>query len=259
MIYTKVNLVDFVSSFGFGTYTSDTGKVTENIFLFFLTSILLFLRYNRHKQMKNLFLIIAILYGVSCFAQGDDYQDTRRKNESFLRLQPKDVRADVATFALSGISESVGALPLQKIPYTFISNNSIAFEGDGIKATIKISPFDPAKHKLNYDEKYLIRIDRKTYYGGYGSMPKTYISNVTMTIGNDTVLIPPVAYSDLYNLNLTYNDKGVKRTTNAIYKSKDGHRIYLYLFSKDNTGSYEVTWIIQDHKYLRRVLDYGFM
>ncbi|MDP4284990.1 MAG: hypothetical protein Q8891_11230 [Bacteroidota bacterium] len=209
--------------------------------------------------MKNLFLFLGILYGFSCMAQGNDYQDTRRKTESFSRLQPKDIRTDVATFALSGISESVGALPLQKISYNTFSKDSMTFEGDGIKATINISNFDPAKHKLTYDEKYLIRINRKTYYGGYGSIPKTYISNVSMTIGNDTVLIPPSAYFDLYNLNLTYNDKGVKRTTNAIYKSKDGHRIYWYLFSKDNTGSYEVTWIIQDHKYLRRVLDYGFM
>ena len=88
---------------------------------------------------------------------------------------------------------------------------------------------------------------------------KTYIGNITLTIGNDSVVIPPAAYADLYNLNLTYTDNGTLRSRNGIYKSKDGHRIYLYLFCKDATGSYEVTWIIQDKKYLRRVLDYGFM
>ncbi len=210
-------------------------------------------------QLKLYLLSITILFSFIGKAQGDDFQDTRKKNESFARLQPKNIRADVATFALAGISESVGALPLQKISYKSFSSDSMTFEGDGIRATIKISPFDPAKHKLSYDEKYLVRIDRKTYYGSYGKIPKTYISNVTMTIGNDTVFIPPTAYSDLHNLNLTYNDKGVKRTTDAIYKSKDGQRVYLYLFSKDNTGSYEVTWIIQDGKYLRRVLDYGLL
>ena len=80
-----------------------------------------------------------------------------------------------------------------------------------------------------------------------------------MIIDNDTVLIPPIAYSDLFNLNFTYSDKGVERTTDAIYISKDRHNVYLYLFSRDNTGSYEVTWIIQDKKYLRRVLDYDLM
>ncbi len=79
-------------------------------------------------------------------------------------------------------------------------------------------------------------------------------------IGKDTIDIPAAAYSDLYNLNLTYLDKsGTQRSANGIYRSKDGYRIYLYLFCKDNTGSYEVTWVLQDKKYLRRVVDYGFM
>ncbi len=212
------------------------------------------------SNLSKLFPLLAIALGCSFFTKAqDDFQDTRKKNESFAKLQPKEVRADVATFALGGISESVGSLPLVKIPYKSFTSDSMTIEGDGIKATIKISPFDASKHKLTYDEKYLVKIDKKPYYGDYGKVPKTYISNITLTIGNDSVLIPPAAYSDLYNLNLTYNDNGVKRTTNAIYKSKDGHRIYLYLFSKDNSGSYEVTWIIQDKKYWRRVLDYSIM
>lgn len=195
-----------------------------------------------------------------CSAQSNyEYQDTRRKNESFVKLQPKNVRADVATFALGGISESVGTIPLKKVSYTSFGNDFMHFEGGGIKASVKSSPFDKTGHRLDYDEKYLTRIDRKPYYGRYGTLPSTHISNVSMIVDGDTVVIPKTAYFDLYNLNLTYSDKGVKRTTNAVYKSNDGHRIYLYLFSKDNTGSYEITWILQDKKYLRRVLDYGIM
>lgn len=205
-----------------------------------------------------LFLSIIFFSGI-CEAQNDDMPDTRRKTESFARFHYGTLRADLATFTLAGLSESVGTVPLQKIPYTSLDNNSIAFEGEGIKAEVTIAPFNPSKHKLQFDEKYLIKIDRRAYYGNYGNTPKTEISVVSIIIGKDTVAIPPMAYSDLYNLNFTYSDKGVQRTTDAVYKSKDGHTIYLYLFSKDNTGSYEVTWIIQDGKYLRRVLDYGFM
>lgn len=204
-------------------------------------------------------ILAAILFSLVVKAQNDDFQDTRRKNESFARLQPKEVRVEVATFALGGISESVGALPLQKIPYQSFGTDSMTFAGDKITAKVKIGKFDPSKHKLTYDEKYLTRIDRKAYYGNYGNMPKTYISSVSLIISGDTVVIPPAAYSDLFNLNLTYSDQGVKRTTNAIYRSNDGSRVYLYLFCKDNTGSYEVTFIFQDRKYVRRVLDYGFM
>ena len=212
------------------------------------------------KSIKSfLAFFIAIFFVKLCSGQDFDMPDSRRKTESFDRFHTKDIRADLATFTLSGISESVGLLPLEKIPYTKLSNDSIVFEGGGIKAKVKITPFDPAKHKLSFDEKYLVRIDRKAYYGNYSKVPKTEISEVSMIINNDTVFIPPAAYSDLFNLNFTYLDKGVERTTDAVYKSKDGHKVYLYLFCKDKTGSYEVTWIIQDRKYLRRVLDYGFM
>jgi hypothetical protein len=204
------------------------------------------------------FLFLANLFSTFCKAQ-DDLPDARRKTESFTRFHTPDMRADLATFTLSGISESVGSTPLKKITYTSLGNDSIVFQGDGIKAKVKTAPFDPAKHKLSMDEKYLVRIDRKPYYGNYLKTPKTQISEVSMIIDKDTVNIPPAAYNDLFNLNFTYLDKGVERTTDAVYISNDRQKVYLYLFCKDNTGSYEVTWIFQNRKYLRRVLDYGFM
>lgn len=186
--------------------------------------------------------------------------DTRNQRESFAKVAQKDIRADVATFAMGGVDESVGKEPLQKISFTSLSPDSITFSGDGIKATIYIAAFDPTKHKLDYDEKTLTKIDRKTYYGNYGNIPESYISKIEVLVNGDTILIPAAAYSDVYNPKLYYTDKSeIERSANAVYKSKDGHKIYLYLFTKDATGSYEVTWVIQDKKYLRRILNYGFM
>lgn len=212
------------------------------------------------NQFSGKFFIIlsfALLLSAEIFAQ--DLYDTRRKTESFAKLRPADVRADVATFALAGIGESVGALPLQKISYTQLSADSMVFEGDGIKAKVKLAPFDASAHKLIYDEKTLTKIDKRTYYGDYGSVPLTSIESVLMIIGGDTVDVPPIAYQDLHNLHFTYVEKGTPRTRNGVFKSKDGKKVYLYLFSKDNSGSYEVTWIFVDKKYFRRVIDYGFL
>ena len=188
-----------------------------------------------------------------------DYTDTRREKESFKKLQPKSLRLEVATFALSGISESVGTIPMPKVPYSDFGNDFMNFEGDGIKASVKIAPFSEEGHRMDYEDKHLIKIDKKTYYGNYGSVPKTYISDVSLIVDGDTVIVPPIAYFDLYNLHLVYADKGSQKTTNAVYRSKDGKRIYFYLFSRDSSGSYEVTWIFDDKKYVKRVLDYGFM
>ncbi|MEO9004605.1 MAG: hypothetical protein ABI288_07700 [Ginsengibacter sp.] len=212
------------------------------------------------KSLKIfLFFAFTLFYVTFSYAQNADMPDSRKKSESFERFPVRDIRADLATFTLAGISESVGAAPLNKISYTGLANDSILFEGEGIKAKVKIAVFDPAKHKLSFDDKYLVRIDRKPYYGDYGNTPNTSISEVSVIINNDTVAIPPAAYSDLFNLHFTYSDQGVERTRDAVYKSVDGHKIYFYIFSKDEKGSYEVTWIIQDKKYLRRVLDYGLM
>lgn len=218
------------------------------------------------KEIKRLYFIpilvlVAVITPGLARAQMPelDFTDTRRARETFKRLQPKSLRDEVATFALSGISESVGKTPLPKISYSDFGNDFMNFEGDGIKASVKISPFSEEGHRMDYEDKHLIRIDRKPYYGNYGKVPKTFISELSLIVDGDTVAIPPTAYFDLYNLNLTYSDKGSQKTRNAIYRSPDGKRIYFYLFSRDNSGSYEVTWIFEDKQYVKRVLDYGFM
>ncbi|CAN5147540.1 hypothetical protein BH09BAC2_BH09BAC2_16910 [soil metagenome] len=190
-----------------------------------------------------------------------DMTDTRSKRESFARLPKDGIRDEVSRFVLSGVDEAVGKGELKKLTSWSVAPGVFKLQGgDSIKAAITTTPFVAGKHKMEYDEKWLTKIDRKTYYGGYPDVPKTFISSVTMVVGKDTIAIPPVAYFDLYNLNFTYMDKaGVQRSRSGIFSSKDGKRLYLYLFCKDKTGNYEVTYIIQDKKFVRRVLDFGLM
>ncbi len=210
-----------------------------------------------HKLYRSiLFLVLASMVD---HARAQDITDTRRHTESFVRLGPPDVRADVAFFAFKGISESANAPVLKKVGPSIVTQDSITMEGHGIYAKIRLALFDPKSHKLSFDEKTLTRIDRRTYYGNYGSVPRTYIASILLVINGDTINIPPTAYSDLFNMNFAYMDKGVERTRDGVFVSKDGNKVYLYLFSKDNTGSYEATFIIIGGKYYRRVLDYGFL
>ena len=209
--------------------------------------------------MKAITLVLFLISATAHAQTNDDMTDTRKKNESVVKIAQKDIRSELASFTMAGIDESVGKGEIYKIPFSSVTPNSMIFEGDGMKATVSTAPFVVGKHKMDYDEKYLIKIDRKTYYGGYGAVPKNFINKVTMVMGKDSIAIPASAYSDLYNLNFSYLNTGVQKSTNGIYRSKDGHRTYLYVFCKDKTGSYEVTWIFIDKVYLRRVVDYGFM
>jgi hypothetical protein len=211
--------------------------------------------------MKIRLIVACMLCSMAAMAQlNEDIPDTRNKREGYAKLPKTGIRQELAGFTMSGIEESVGKLPLDKMPYTAQGPNFMRFENEAVKAAVTTEAFDASKYKLEYDEKYLVKINKKTYYGGYPNVPKTKVSQVSFIIGKDTVAIPPTAYGDLYNLNLTYKDKGGKeRSLNSIYFSKDKRTIYLYLYSKDTTyanASYEVTFVIQDKKYLRRVLDY---
>jgi hypothetical protein len=88
--------------------------------------------------------------------------------------------------------------------------------------------------------------------------PKTTIENVTVVIDQDTVPIPATAFYDLYNPIFTVDEGGVQKSNNKVYLSADGRKVYVYMLKQEAGGSYEVTWVIQDKKYLRRVVDFGF-
>lgn len=210
--------------------------------------------------MRFFFLVMLVYINNLCLAQNDNFPDYRSKKEIFSRITEKDIRSDIASYSMGGMDESIGKLPLKTIPITATGSNFISFAGNNIQVTITGAPFDPKKHKLGfYDTKYLVKIDNKPYFGDYGKVPKTVIENVRVIIDRDTVAIPPAAYSDLYNPIFTFKEKGVEKSQNKVYLSADGRKIYIYMLKPETGGSYEVTWVIQDKKYLKRVVDFGFL
>lgn len=210
--------------------------------------------------MRLVFLFLLINFCFRSVAQNLDYPDYRSKRDIFNRVVEKDIRSDIASYSMGGIDESIGKLPLNTVPVTAFGPNFISFSNDNIYVTITGNTFNPTAHKLGYyDEKYLVKIDNKPYFGNYGKVPRTNIENVTVVIGNDTVAIPPAAYCDLYNPVFTVTDGGVQKSNNKVYLSADGRKIYIYMLKQEVGGSHEVTWVIQDKKYLRRVVDFGFL
>lgn len=213
--------------------------------------------------MKKATFLLTTILAISLIALGqDDYPDYRSKREMFTRIMEKDIRADVASFAMGGLDESVGTTPLRTIPIAGYTDNSITFEGDDLKVTITSAPFNAAKHKLNfYDEekKYLLKIDNKPYFGDYGKVPTSYVSSVTLITGRDTVRVPEAAVTDLCNPVLTFKEKGVVKSQSKVYLSNDGKKIYVYMLKPESGGSYEATWVFQNKQYFKRVVDFGFL
>lgn len=210
------------------------------------------------------FLLCLWLLGLSVctLAQDENLPDLRNKRENFNKYPKGEIRDDLATFALGGIDERMGKKPLEKLPATDYNLRSITFEGDNIKVVITSGTFEPSKHKLfyYYDKKYLVKIDGKPYYGDYGTIPTTTIASVIVVVNKDTIAIPATAFADLYHPEFTYSDgSGTVRTHNAVYLSANKRRMYIYMINKEAVGRYEVTWIIEDKKYVGRVIDSGLM
>jgi hypothetical protein len=210
--------------------------------------------------MRIILCVVLAYYSVHASAQELEFRDYRTKKESFTKIPEKDVRADIASFAIGGIDESIGKLPLTKIGVSRYESNFMNFESNNIKVVITTGRFEPSQHKLTKDGDHLVKIDNKPYHGNYGEIPTNHIQSLIILIDKDTIAVPAAAYTDLCNVNFTYRDKaGTERSNNGIYLSKDNRKAYVYLLNKDGEGGYEVTWVIQDKKFLRRVVDYGMI
>lgn len=192
-------------------------------------------------------------------AQDLDFPDFRNKKDNFAKISDKDIRADVASFALAGVDESIGKAPLAAVPVVDYGPNFIKYNNDNIQVTIKTGIFFPSRHKLMMQEGHLLRIDGKPYYGGViGEPPHTTIESITVLVGKDTVAIPPAAYFDLFDPKFSFRQNGETRSRNGVFLSGDKHTFYIYLLNVDNKGT-EYTFVIRDKQYLRRVVDWGFL
>lgn len=207
----------------------------------------------------RIILPVLLLCTTFCLAQDEEFRDFRNKKDNFVKVSQKDIRADLATFLMAGIDESISKLPLQSVPVKSYGADYMTWANDQLQVTIKTGVFDPAKHKIMLEEKHVVKIDGKPYYGNYGEMPRTTVESITVVIGKDTVAIPRTAYFDLYEPSFSYQDKGgTSRTRNGVFLSKDGRSIYIYLLNTLYKGN-EYTWVIQDKKYLRRVVDFDVL
>ncbi len=206
-----------------------------------------------------LFCFLSVFAVLTATAQDLDYPDYRSKKDNFSKVSEKDIRADLASFALAGVDESIGKAQLNSVSVKDVSGNTMTFDDGKIQVTIRTGVFFPSKHKMMYMEKHLVRIDNHPYYGGtYGEAPQTTIESITVVVGRDTVALPPAAYSDLYDPQFSFNQSGSTRSRNGVFLSGDKHTFYIYMLNINGGGS-EFTWVIRDKQYIRRVVDFGFL
>lgn len=210
---------------------------------------------------KFSFQLIVFLFALctDTSAQDFDIPDFRSKRDGFLKVQDKVLRADLATFTIGGISESLIAQKLPEIPYYYNDEDQISFIKDTIQVHITTGAFDSVGHKLlYYEDKYLIKIDNKGFWGSGTNKPKKTIKSVQAIIGTDTIQIPTAAFVDLYEPVLSHQEGGKLKSYCRVFQSLDKQYLYIYMLNSEGKNRYEVTWVIQNRQYLRRVVDIGY-
>lgn len=207
----------------------------------------------------RIFLPFLLLISTICLAQDEEFRDFRNRKDNFTKISQKDVRADVATFAMAGIDESISKLPLKTVPVKAFGSDYMTFDNGTVKVHIKTGVFNETKHKIMLEEKHVVKIDGKPYYGNYGEMPRITIEEIFVMVGKDTVHIPKTAYFDLYEPSFSYSDKnGSSKTRNGVFLSTDGNTIYIYMLNTNFKGN-EYTWVIRNKQFLRRVVDFDVL
>ncbi|TDX02389.1 hypothetical protein [Dinghuibacter silviterrae] len=203
--------------------------------------------------MRILLLVLLSVATLSVTAQAiQDFPDFRSKRDNLSRCPDPVIKHDLIFFTLAGLDQRVGQPQATSLPVTASGSDFIQFSGSDVQVVIRGAEFEQGKRKLGYIDKHLVRIDNKPYFGNYGVLPTEAIQSVTMITGRDTVHVPAAAFADLYQPLFM----GESNTTHdGVYLSPDKHTVYIYMLNKEVNGYYEVTWVIRDKQFIRRIVD----
>lgn len=232
--------------------------------------------------MKNNFRIISasIFVLFQAYAFGQPLPDNKGDEESFFKLEDGIIKREIATFnnasAIFDYKDSLPSAKLEKIPLLSCSNDFISFESGNwvstnLHVTIESKPFVADSSKIGYADsahQWIASINNLPVWGTDGGIPKNQIVAVDFWFHvHDPQELPASAFAGLYEPNFCpeeYLSWGKEKQPEpeklfcSVYRSEDKKRVYIYMLNGDGAGGYEVTWVIQDHKYLMRVIDYGF-
>lgn len=140
------------------------------------------------------------------------------------------------------------------------------FQNGEVTVEMEIEPFKKSSHVVSYSNypdsktKYVYAIDHAPYWGHDGGVPTNQFKKLACRFGATTINLPQKALRGLYGHKYTGFGNDIKATEKycSVYRTQDKKRYYLFMWFSDGAGAYEVTWIFENGKYLRRVVDTGY-
>lgn len=153
------------------------------------------------------------------------------------------VPRDPYSFSCSAEPELVGYLhrsrlqPLNNLP-----------RADSSEAAFRyiMKPFDPENRIIDSDEKWIVRLNGRTFWGLDGIIPTTEVQQIVTSIGDRNLNIHPVFYSDLF------------QCSNDVEIYHDDTTYFVYSPNSDGAGYYEVVWVITQSGLQQRLVGSPF-
>lgn len=230
---------------------------------------------NLSSMLQSTCLIFFCCFAISCFGQDSLSVQELKARESFWNISDTTIRNEIASFNRKGDSikqhPAVKEVELIEIPLISCADTVSNFHLKSTYVHVYYSDFDVTEHQRIYADKNndtLLKIDNQPFWGANGKLPKRQVSDVFFVLHSHYLVDFPVeAFTGIYEpwpCEWGYQPVGkhVHReplsTPNLrMFQSKKSHCIYLYMLNGEGENQYEVTWIVQDGKYLTRVVDGG--
>ena len=188
------------------------------------------------KYMNATVLALGISAMLCCFSTFiNAKQLTVSEKEQFANISDSTVKREVASFSIAGHSKysDSKAVGLKEIRLWKYTDSSVLFDNAGI---------------LSADIMVKIEATRTNQ--------RTVIKEVKLTRDTKRIyILPEKAVVGLNDPNFCYME-GKKWVSNCkVFRSRDKKRFYIYMLNGNEGDRYEVTWIIQQGRYLARVID----
>lgn len=178
--------------------------------------------------------------------------------------------------ATISFSQNSSTFSFQTISYKDLSDTSALkkeisqFTKTGAKNTfttnekdflIEIAPWLCTDSTIGFVKGNWISMNLNVYIVISGKPSMTYIKTFNMCYSDHHIIkIPKSAYSDIYEPHTCDNpvikkNKVIQNSKCKVFKRSDRQRIYIYMIIGEGENEQEVTWVIQNAKYLMRVVD----
>lgn len=190
-------------------------------------------------RKTTLFLLLLCCMQLS-WAQNDSTGwPSGKHTEGWEQVQDPVMKQEVAQFNRKGVKQS----------------SSPAATG----ARLLPIPLKRCTDKFAYFEKGSIySLDVLVHIFLTGTAPQNRIEKIDLLFYKTPLTLPESALKGIYSprscTQFTGKNKPVSADCKA-FQSADKQRVYIYMVNGEGKDRYEVTWVVQGRKYLRRIVD----